>query len=91
MAGLGPQSTHEGLGALKLDPSKQATLNILKRDTRINNELYFRAHPELRVAMKAFTTELLAEKPDDVRAFAQRFFSDPKLAANCRVEQAATA
>lgn len=69
----------EGIGPYKLDPQKQAELNELKRETRFHNEHYFRAHPELRAAIKAFTDELLEKKPDDVQAFAQAFFTDPGL------------
>lgn len=66
---------------MKLDARKQVQLDNLKRETLVNNELYFRAHPELRAAMKAFMAAILAQKPDDVRDFAQTFFADPTLPA----------
>mmetsp|Transcript_11572 Transcript_11572/g.35812 ORF Transcript_11572/g.35812 Transcript_11572/m.35812 type:complete len:89 (+) Transcript_11572:103-369(+) len=77
----------EGVDPLALDATKQRQLDQLKRETRIHNELYLRAHPELRAALKAFMVELLEEKPEDVRAFAHRFFSDPILPTRLGLEQ----
>mmetsp|Transcript_37662 Transcript_37662/g.121032 ORF Transcript_37662/g.121032 Transcript_37662/m.121032 type:complete len:105 (+) Transcript_37662:106-420(+) len=76
----------ESAAPMKLDHRKQVQLNQLKRETRINNEHYFRAHPELRAAMKVFMAEVLAQKPNDVRAFTQTFFADPTLPARLGVD-----
>jgi hypothetical protein len=71
----------ESAAPMKLDAAKQLQLNNLKREARINNEHYFRAHPELRTAMKILMAEVLAQKPKDVRALTQTFFADPTLPA----------
>ena len=63
----------------RLDEPKQARLNELKREVRVNNELYLRAHPELKAMTEAFVHSLLRQKPADVRSAACSFFCDPNL------------
>ena len=69
-----------------LDPEKQKLLNQQKRTARITNEQFFRCHPELRTMTSAFMATLLREKPDDVPAFAARFFTNPDLAHELGLE-----
>lgn len=78
--GNGAADMSEPVGRTILGDNRQDKLNKLKRQTRINNEQYFRAHPELRTMVKAFMAELLEKQPEDVRAAAQAFFTDPALA-----------
>ena len=63
-----------------LPPETVVQLSKQKRVQRINNEHFFRAHPELRAMMAAFMSALLKEKPDDVADFAEQFFTQPDLA-----------
>ena len=51
---------------VRLSESAQSELERQKRSQRINNELYFRVHPELRQMLAAFVSTLAANKPDDV-------------------------
>ena len=37
-------------------------------------------HPELRTMTAAFIVATIAEKPDDIDCFAEKFFTDPDLA-----------
>eukprot|EP00965_Chrysotila_dentata_P205826 6183179-Pleurochrysis_carterae.AAC.3 len=67
----------------RLVESKQIELNKLKRHVRINNELYFRAHPELDQMIKAFVATLLESKPDDVRGAAQVVSNSPHRDSGC--------
>lgn len=67
-------------GAVKLSQGAKAELQRQKRATRINNEKYFRIHPELRQMTSAFISALLADKPDDVHLYAEQFFTNPELA-----------
>ena len=57
-------------GAVKLTGGAIASLQRQKRAQRINNEKYFRTHPELRQMVSAFISALLTDKPRsaDVRA-----------------------
>ena len=70
------QITH----TVELPAEKLVQLGKQKRNMRINNEHYFRAHPELRAMIAGFTSALLKEKPDDVDLFAENFFTQPDLA-----------
>jgi hypothetical protein len=38
------------------------------------NEIYLRKHPELSVMLSIFLFRVLEEKPDDVLAYAGKFF-----------------
>ena len=58
----------------------QAMLQRQKKAIRVNNEHYFRVHPELRAMVAAFTSALLKDKPDDVQLYAEQFFTNKELA-----------
>lgn len=59
---------------------RQKALSQQKQATRIANEHYFRAHPELRAMIHAFISRLLEDKPADIQEFAEQYFTDPELA-----------
>ena len=65
---------------VKLSHSQVQQLQRQKRAHRINNEKYFRIHPELRTMMSSFMSSLLADKPEKVDEYAERYFTDPELA-----------
>lgn len=67
-------------GEVKLSQSAEQGLQRQKRAHRINNEKFFRIHPELRQMVSSFVSSLLANKPDDVSGYAEKFFTDPELA-----------
>ena len=67
-------------GAVRLTEKAQAALQRQKRAQRVNNEHYFRVHPELRTMISAFISSLLKDKPEDVHEYAERFFTNPELA-----------
>ena len=46
------------VGPASLSDEQQKDLNKQKRAVRINNEKYFRCHPELRTMIKAFMAAL---------------------------------
>mmetsp|Transcript_59071 Transcript_59071/g.117393 ORF Transcript_59071/g.117393 Transcript_59071/m.117393 type:complete len:499 (-) Transcript_59071:423-1919(-) len=66
--------------AVRLPEETQMALSKQKRVQRINNEHFFRVHPELRGMISAFISALLKQKPDDVDLFAENFFTQPDLA-----------
>ena len=67
-------------GRSALSAEQQTELNRQKRHTRLANEKYFRAHPELRVMLGTFMAELLEARPEDVHGFAAQFFAERGLA-----------
>lgn len=67
-------------GSVVLSAEATSQLQREKREQRINNEMYFRAHPELRTMLSSFVSTLLRERPDDANLFAETFFTDPELA-----------
>ena len=71
---------HTVTSTVKLSANDQAALQRQKRAQRVNNEQYFRVHPELRQMTSAFISALLADKPDDVHLYAEQFFTNPELA-----------
>jgi hypothetical protein len=40
----------------------------------MENELYFRDHPELEIMIKIFIKKVLDEKPENILVFAGEFF-----------------
>ena len=66
--------------SVSLSHAAKQQLSLQKRAHRINNEKYFRVHPELRQMCSAFISALLADKPDDVHLYAEQFFTNPELA-----------
>ena len=45
----------------------------------MDNERYFREHPELQALIQLFTRKLLADKPTEVLHFAGKFFDNASL------------
>lgn len=62
-----------------LTKDQQERLNQHKIVTRLENEHYLRAHPEVPVMMSAFLREVLLRRPQKIREFASEYFTDPKL------------
>mmetsp|Transcript_21225 Transcript_21225/g.74864 ORF Transcript_21225/g.74864 Transcript_21225/m.74864 type:complete len:82 (+) Transcript_21225:235-480(+) len=62
-----------------LTESQQALLNQKKVELRVKNEQYLRAHPELGDMTALFLGKAVEARPDDVLAFAARFFTDKRL------------
>lgn len=71
---------HNITSGVTLPDSVKAMLSRQKKATRVNNEHYFRMHPELRTMVAAFTSALLRDKPDDVHLYAEKFFTNKDLA-----------
>lgn len=69
-------------GAVSLTFDAQKQLRQQKRALRVNNEQFFRAHPELKTMCSAFMSALLRDKPDDVELYAEEFFTNPELASS---------
>lgn len=66
--------------SVKLREDDVYNLQRQKRAQRVNNEMYFRIHPELRQMVSSFVSALLQDKPDDVHLYAEQFFTNPELA-----------
>uniref|UniRef100_A0A3P9M488 RIIa domain-containing protein n=1 Tax=Oryzias latipes TaxID=8090 RepID=A0A3P9M488_ORYLA len=53
-----------------LNAEQQEKLRQFKIKTRIDNEKYIRAHPEVEVLVGDFLREILLKRPADIREFA---------------------
>ncbi|XP_074613795.1 RIIa domain-containing protein 1-like [Acropora palmata] len=62
-----------------LTPEQQQKLNEFKISTRFANERYLREHPEVSCLLNGFLGSILLERPENVREFASKYFSDPEL------------
>ncbi|XP_023657213.1 RIIa domain-containing protein 1 [Paramormyrops kingsleyae] len=74
----------ENTGLEKLDvgalsPEQQEKLRQFKIKTRISNEKYLRAHPEVEVLLSEFLRSLFFKRPVDICEFAADYFTDPNL------------
>merc|ERR1712087_102315 len=65
------------LGALS--EKQQEELNKFKIKTRLENEKYLRAHPEVECIVAGFLGETLQKRPDDIREFAAEYFTNAEL------------
>ncbi|XP_053480247.1 RIIa domain-containing protein 1 isoform X2 [Ictalurus furcatus] len=62
-----------------LSPEQQEKLRQFKIKTRIANEMYLRAHPEVEMLLDDFLRDVFVKRPTDIREFAADHFSDPDL------------
>ncbi|RMX42636.1 hypothetical protein pdam_00010285 [Pocillopora damicornis] len=62
-----------------LTPEQQQKLNEFKIKTRFGNEKYLREHPEVSCLLTGFLGSILQKRPENVREFASKYFSDPEL------------
>uniref|UniRef100_A0A3P8ZLN1 RIIa domain-containing protein n=1 Tax=Esox lucius TaxID=8010 RepID=A0A3P8ZLN1_ESOLU len=60
-------------GALSLE--QQQKLRQFKVKTRIDNEKYLRAHPEVELLISNFLSEVFLKRPTDIREFAAGGFN----------------
>ncbi|KAL7875158.1 hypothetical protein SRHO_G00061280 [Serrasalmus rhombeus] len=72
-----------------LSPEQQENLRQFKIKTRMANEMYLRAHPEVEMLTSDFLRDVFLKRPTDIRQFAADYFSDPDLPAKIgfRVEE----
>ena len=52
---------------------------LLQLELRIENEKYFRAHPELQSMIQLFFYKVLDDRPDNILAYAGQFFDRAEL------------
>ncbi|MCJ8728995.1 hypothetical protein PDJAM_G00009540 [Pangasius djambal] len=62
-----------------LSPEQQEQLRQFKIKTRIANEMYLRAHPEVEMLLSDFLRDVFVKRPTDIHGFAADHFSDPDL------------
>ena len=54
-------------------------LTLSQLELRIENEKYFRAHPELNAMVQMFIYKVLDDRPDNILAYAGSFFDRAEL------------
>ncbi|XP_004077937.1 RIIa domain-containing protein 1 [Oryzias latipes] len=69
-----------------LNAEQQEKLRQFKIKTRIDNEKYIRAHPEVEVLIGDFLREILLKRPADIREFAGDYFSRLNPSGDSREE-----
>jgi len=69
-----------------LTPEQQQKLNDFKITTRFGNERYLREHPEVSCLLTGFLGSILQERPENVREFASKYFSDPELPSKVELQ-----
>uniref|UniRef100_A0A3P9KMI6 RIIa domain-containing protein n=1 Tax=Oryzias latipes TaxID=8090 RepID=A0A3P9KMI6_ORYLA len=69
-----------------LNAEQQEKLRQFKIKTRIDNEKYIRAHPEVEVLVGDFLREILLKRPADIREFAGDYFSRLNPSGDSREE-----
>ena len=75
-----------------LDETEEKQLRQRIIDTRIANEKYMRAHPEVSLVLGEVTRQVLLRRPDEPVAFAEHFLASedlPALAEELRARKAA--
>eukprot|EP00826_Nyctotherus_ovalis_P007064 TRINITY_DN1173_c0_g1_i3.p2 TRINITY_DN1173_c0_g1~~TRINITY_DN1173_c0_g1_i3.p2 ORF type:complete len:115 (+),score=43.44 TRINITY_DN1173_c0_g1_i3:116-460(+) len=63
----------------ELDRKKVRACMQRQLELKIENELYIRAHPELKTMISLFLKKVLDEQPKNVLQFAGSFFDRPSL------------
>ncbi|XP_038146106.1 RIIa domain-containing protein 1 [Cyprinodon tularosa] len=58
-----------------LSPEQEEKLKEFKMQTRLDNERYLRAHPEVDEIIGEFLRQLLVKRPSDIEEFAADHFS----------------
>ncbi|KPP74230.1 RIIa domain-containing protein 1-like [Scleropages formosus] len=69
----------EKLDSGALSPEQQEKLRQFKIKTRIANEKYLSAHPELELLLSEFLRDIFFKRPVDIREFAADYFTDANL------------
>ncbi|XP_077383980.1 RIIa domain-containing protein 1 [Festucalex cinctus] len=62
-----------------LNAEQREKLRLFKIQTRIDNEKYLMAHPEVEVMVEDFLRDVLLKRPTHIRAFAADHFTNPDL------------
>ncbi|XP_077577368.1 RIIa domain-containing protein 1 [Stigmatopora nigra] len=73
------QSGSSDLDVGVLNAEQREKLRQFKIQTRIDNEKYLMAHPEVEVMVEDFLRDVLLKRPSHIRAFAADHFTDPNL------------
>ncbi|KAK3551583.1 hypothetical protein QTP70_019780 [Hemibagrus guttatus] len=72
------------IGALSTE--QQDKLRHFKIKTRIANEMYLRAHPEVEMLLSDFLRDVFVKRPTDIWEFAADHFSDPGLPGKIQIK-----
>ncbi|XP_054638090.1 RIIa domain-containing protein 1 [Dunckerocampus dactyliophorus] len=62
-----------------LSAEQREKLRLFKIQTRIDNEEYLMAHPEVEILVGDFLRDVLLKRPTDICAFAADHFTNPNL------------
>ena len=74
-------NNHDLIGVKGIIEAQKNEIEKKKLELRIQNEMYFRQHPELSGCMALFIRQILDDRPDDILKYAGTFFDRAELRA----------
>ena len=69
----------EKANPIALSEEQKVNLNQYKIQTRKNNEVFLRKHPEVQCLVSDFLHEVLLQRPENVVEFAAQHFTQPDI------------
>ena len=73
------KNNHDLIGVHGIVRSQKNEIEKKKLDLRMQNEKYFRAHPEIRGLIALFLRRILDDRPDNILEYAGTFFDKAEL------------
>ncbi|EAS03302.1 RIIa domain protein (macronuclear) [Tetrahymena thermophila SB210] len=80
-------NSHDIAGQPGIVKMQQIDVEKKKVQFRMANEKYLRDHPELNTIISVFLFRVLEEKPDNILAYAGRYFDKPDLKQVIEIEK----
>eukprot|EP00347_Sterkiella_histriomuscorum_P007467 403348804 len=72
-------NNHDLIGVEGIIRSQKNEIEKKKLELRMENEKYFRQHPEIRGLMTLFVRKILDDRPDNILEYAGTFFDRAEL------------
>ena len=73
------KNNHDLIGVQGILKAQRDEIEKKKLELRIDNEKYFRAHPEVNGLLQLFMSKVLDDRPENVLEYAGTFFDSASL------------
>ena len=73
------KNNHDLIGVQGILKAQRDEIEKKKLELRIDNEKYFRAHPEVNGLLQLFMSKILDDRPENVLEYAGTFFDSASL------------
>uniref|UniRef100_A0A7S3IY17 RIIa domain-containing protein n=1 Tax=Strombidium inclinatum TaxID=197538 RepID=A0A7S3IY17_9SPIT len=73
------KNNHDLIGIQGILRAQKNEIEKKKLELRMENERYFRAHPEIKGLLQLFVSRILDDRPDSVLEYAGTFFDSASL------------